>query len=167
MHKKNLIPHNYYYNITDNIYYKCHQNCYNCTEGYNSGIDNMNCISCKNDTYRIYNDEKKNCYNRTSLNERFYFKENMFYPCYEKCLTCSEGKNETSDNCLSCDNNNDLYLLEDLNNCENKNHSGYYLDNVHNILKRCYLTCKTCNGQFEKNAENIENHNCIECADNY
>ena len=55
----------------------------------------------------------------------------------KKCLTCSEGKNKISYNCISCDNNKGLYLLEDLNNFEYNNYSGYYLDN--NILKRSFI----------------------------
>ena len=223
------IPHNYYKNKTDNIYYECHSNCYNCTDGYNYTSDNMNCISCINNYYYIFEEENKNCYNmslieqgyyldiynisnepiykkcyencktcnnsysedgdmncilckddyyklngtnncynKTSLNEGFYFKNNMFYHCNKNCLTCSEGKNEISNNCISCDNNKDLYLLEDLNNCENSNYTGYYLDNNINVLKRCYYSCKTCNGPLENNIEiNEQNHNCIECAENY
>ena len=226
---ESLIPKNYYKNETDSIYYKCHQNCYNCTEKYNyefndmhcltclanyyflEGSNNcyninltengyyldiynyliepkfkkcyencktcnisytengeMNCILCKNDFYKL--NGTNNCYNRTALNNSFYFKEDMFYHCDENCLTCSDGKNDISHNCLSCDRENKgLYLVEHLNNCEYSNYSGYYLDNDDLILKRCYNSCKLCNGSLEiKNNINEENnHNCIECAENY
>ena len=163
---KNLIPINYYKNQTNNIYYKCHENCYNCTNGYIS--DNMNCITCKHNYYFIFGDNKSNCYDKTLINNGYYFKDNLFYLCDNNCLTCSEGKNESSNNCLTCDNENNLYMLEDLNNCEFSNYTGYYLDNNTFILKRCYTTCKTCNGPYENNTLlNFENHNCILCAENY
>ena len=41
----------------------------------------------------------------------------MFYPCDANCLTCSGGKDGVSNNCLSCDKDKNLYLLEDLNKC--------------------------------------------------
>ena len=139
---KDLIPINYYFNSSDYIYYKCHENCYNCTNGYIS--DNMNCITCKHNYYFIYGDNKSNCYDKTLINNGYY------------------------NNCLTCDNENNLYMLEDLNNCEFSNYTGYYLDNNTFILKRCYTTCKTCNGPYENNTLlNFENHNCILCAENY
>ena len=76
---------------------------------------------------------------------------------------------KTSNNCLTCDNENKgLYLLKDKNNCEYSNFSGYYLNIESKTLKKCYISCKTCNGPYEiDNNINIENHNCIECAENY
>ena len=59
----NLIPNNYYLNTSDNTYYKCHPNCNNCNSGYNQALDAMNCITCINDYYFIFEDNKKNCYN--------------------------------------------------------------------------------------------------------
>ena len=164
---RDLIPKNYYFKTLDNIYYKCHPNCINCTNGYNQALDDMNCITCINDYYFIFEDNKNNCYNITIINKGYYLKNNLFYPCDENCLTCSDGKNKTSNNCITCDNENkSLYLVEGLNKCEYSNYSGYYLDNSINILKKCYDNCKTCKGPYEKNM-NIENHNCLECADNY
>ena len=163
---ESLIPHNYYKNEIDNIYYKCNPNCYTCTGISVSSLD-MNCISCKNGYYKL--NGTNNCYDQTFLNEGYYLKDNLFYPCGENCLTCSEGKDDISNNCLTCDNvNKGLYLLEDLNNCKYSNYTGYYLDNDIKKLKRCYNICKTCTGFLEKNIDNNkENHNCIECVDNY
>jgi len=163
---KDLIPTNYYFNTSDDIYYKCHENCYNCTNGYISG--NMNCITCKNNYYFTFGNNKSNCHNMTLIRNGYYFKDNLFYHCDKNCLTCSEGKNESSNNCLTCENKKKLYMLEDLNNCELSNYTGYYLDKNTSILKRCYTSCKTCNGPYENNTDsNLDNHNCILCADNY
>ena len=143
----------------------CHPNCLNCSSFFNNG--NMNCISCKDNFYKINGTD--NCFDETLLSKGFYLKNFLFYQCDDNCLTCLDEKNETSNNCLSCDNETrGLYLLEDKNNCEYNNISGYYLNNDTKILQKCYNNCKTCNGPYEINNEtNIENHNCIECAENY
>ena len=65
-----------------------YDNCKTCNDSYKEG--DMNCISCKDDFYKL--NETNNCYNKTLLNESFYFKDDMFYPCDDNCLTCSEGK---------------------------------------------------------------------------
>ena len=161
------IKPNYYKNEYNYIYYKCHENCFNCTSGFNILNGNMNCIMCQEGFYKLNGTD--NCYNMTFLNKSYYFKDNMFFNCDENCLTCSEGKNETSNNCLSCDANKGLYLVDKLNNCKFRNYSGYYLDtnNVPQILKKCYYTCKSCLGPFIfDNISKIENHNCQECEDN-
>ena len=165
---ESLIEPNYYKNTSDNIYYKCHENCYNCTMGFNPLTNNMNCFSCKNGFYKLNGTD--NCYNRTLLNESYYFEEDMLFHCDENCLTCSTGKDSISNNCLSCDINKGLYLIEKLNNCAYLNSSGYYLSANEDIqiLKKCYHSCKSCNGGFSyNNLTKIENHNCIECKDNY
>ena len=82
----------------DNILCQCHPNCKTCMDSYNES--NMNCILCKEGFYKL--NGTNNCYK--TLNNNFYFKENIFYPCDENCLTCSDGKNNISNNCLSCDN---------------------------------------------------------------
>jgi len=109
---------------------------------------------------------KKIVKKKTLTEKGYYFKDNLFYPCDENCLTCSEGKNNYSNNCLSC--KHDQYLVEDLNNCEYRNYSGYYLDNNDSKLKKCYNTCETCNGAFEYDENsNKENQNCDKCIEGY
>ena len=166
----------YYKNETSNKCYKenngntqiiieeCPQNCLICNSTFES---NMNCILCKENYYKINGTNL--CFNNSLLNEGFYFKDDLFYQCDENCLTCSDGKDEISNNCLSCDSEyRGLYLLEDKNNCEYSNFSGYYFQEDSKILKKCYNSCKTCKGPYEFDSyTNIENHNCIDCADNY
>ena len=146
----------------DNI--QCYQNCLNCSSS--STESNMNCILCKKNFYK--KNGTNNCFDLTLLNESYYIKDEIFYPCDENCLTCLDKKNETSNNCLSCDNKRKgLYLLIDKNNCEYSNFSGYYLNKDTKKLHKCYESCKTCNGPYEINSDTkIENHNCIDCADN-
>ena len=66
------IPHNYYRNETDHIYYKCYPSCYNCSSGYDHISDNMSWISCINDYYFIYEEENKNCYDMSLIEQGFY-----------------------------------------------------------------------------------------------
>ena len=157
----NEVIDNYY--LDNNILRKCHSNCLKCSNSYSNG--NMNCILCKEDFHKL--NGTNNCYK--ILNESFYLKDDIFYPCDENCLTCSDGKNDKSNNCLSCDfENKELYLVEDLNNCEHKNFTGYYLENEKHLLKKCYNSCKSCNGPSEiMSYINETNHNCIECAENF
>ena len=67
--------------------------------------------------------------------------------------------------CTKCNTNyypkeNDPKNLGEYINCYNGEQERYYLDN--NLYKKCYDTCKKCNI-----GGNNENHNCIECEDNY
>ena len=64
---ESLIPHNYYKNETDNIYYKCHQNCYNCTSKPDSS--SMNCILCAENYYKFPDGSlPNNCVDNSTLN---------------------------------------------------------------------------------------------------
>ena len=162
---------NYYY-LDNKVLRRCHSNCLRCystskneqNEIYDSIKINMNCISCKNNYYQLYG--TYNCYDSSFENEGYYLKENIYYPCEDNCLTCSDKKIGESNNCITCDNSKNLFLVKDLNNCENDNYSGYYLDNKENILKKCYFSCKEC-ADYLKYINNKENHNCIKCNDNY
>ena len=86
----------------------------------------MNCISCKNNYYKL--NGTNNCYDESFKNKGYYLKDDIYYPCEKNCLTCSDKKNNISNNCLTCDNSQELYLVEGLNNCEKGKYSGYYLD---------------------------------------
>ena len=131
---------------------KCYQNCLNCSSS--STYNNMNCISCQKNFYKINGTD--NCFDLTLLNESFYINNDKFYPCDESCLTCSGMRNKTTNNCLSCDNERKgLYKLEDKNNCEYSNFSGYYLNKEEKILKRYHESCKTCNGPYKIDEEKI------------
>ena len=166
-----------YYLYNNTSFKKCFANCKTCTDYY---INNdMNCIYCQDGLYKL--NGTNNCYNLSLTNSGYYFKQGILYPCHESCLTCSDSPNYNSDllsnisnNCLSCDKDNkNLFLVEDLNNCENINYTinGYYLtknDDGIEVLKKCYKSCKLCNaGLIYDNITEQFNHNCIECADYY
>ena len=179
-HNITFIEKGYYFdNFTINegelpIFRKCYDNCKTCT---NKKIENeMNCILCIDNYYKIKG--TNNCYNEDLLNNGYYFQDNLFFPCEEKCLTCSDKKTiidgKESNNCLSCDKiNKGLYLVNEQKNCESIDfkENGYYLEEDSNgieIFYKCYDSCSLCDKgkEFDINT-NQDNHNCLSCAENY
>ena len=68
----------------------------------------------------------------------------------------------------SCYQKFHLYIKEDSNECIKLSSEGYYIsNNITGLLSKCYESCKTCAKYKEIYQDNKENHNCIECADNY
>ena len=151
---------------------RCHQKCKTCKGGFND--NNMNCDLCITNYYKIFGAD--NCYSEDLVNQGYYLKDNFFYPCEEICLTCFDKKeikdnNIITNNCLSCDKEKGLYLVNELNNCESIEYKslGYYLkkeDNNIEILYKCYRSCELCEKGLEKDINNKEIHNCEKCAEN-
>ena len=115
---ENSIPNNYYKNNSDNIYYKCHSNCANCSDGYNPETGNMNCINCKPGYYFIL--DTNNCYNENLLeSNEYYLSGHIFIRCYNTCSKCFNNlPNEENHYCKECAPN--YYKLENgsyPNNC--------------------------------------------------
>ena len=72
--------------------------------------------------------------------------------CYNKCpkgTLVNKGRCED----INCGKNN-----YNSTECLNKIPEGYYYDSNHELFKKCYYTCKTCNGKGRK-----AYHNCLEC----
>ena len=160
---------------------KCYANCKTCNNYLID--DDMNCISCKEEYYKII--DTNNCITDIT-NKGYYAKGDIAYLCEENCLTCSDGQTlieenivnnnnisiaNISYNCLSCDQDNkNLFLVEHLNNCEplDFKENGYYLKEESNGIKifhLCYETCSLCEKYKEIDPiTNKENHNCDECA---
>ena len=165
---ESLIPKNYYKNEINNIYYKCYENCFNCTEKYNKELNDMHCDICVDNYYFIHG--TNNCYNMSFLieNKNYYFSETdeKFYPCYLTCSEClNKEPNEENNYCTKCINN--YYLLENTSNCYDISmlENGYYLvnftlDNDNSIFRKCYNDCKTCNNFYINN-----DMNCILCKE--
>ena len=169
-------PEGYYFNRNKKVYSKCYDSCKICST-INDGVFH-NCLSCK-ENYLFYrhtncldckhrnkyvNYEQTECID--SVPDGFYVNNteyNTIDKCYNNCLTCSKGlSNDGNMNCLTCDNVNGYYLVENTNNCEKDPYPGYYLDGI--ILKKCYQNCLTCSGNFVYNGKgNIINMNCDTC----
>ena len=160
----------------DPVFKKCYENCKTCND--TKVGNNMNCILCKDDFYKI--DGTNNCYDDSLIEQGYYLKNDIFYPCEENCKTCSNSKPTTnniiSNNCLSCDfTTKGLYLVSDLNNREPESYkeNGYYLkekeDNLDTkIFYKCYLSCSLCDKEKEfDTSTNQDNHNCFKCNENY
>ena len=163
----------FYYDSNRNIFSKCHDNCETCFAGEEN--DKQNCLTCKQN-YLLYN--STNCLNCKYLNiftefsqkdcTRYipvgYYLNNTEYntinKCHENCYSCNKGPEGNNMNCLNCDYDKNLFLIENTQNCENANKEGYYLKES-KVLSKCHPLCKTCSkGPTE------DNMNCISCDNN-
>ena len=155
---------------------KCYENCKTCND--TKVGNNMNCILCKNGFYKIKG--TNNCFDDSLIEQGYYLKNNLFFPCEENCKTCSNSKTTINSiisyNCLSCDYlTKNLYLVSELNNCEPESfkENGYYLKEKEDnpdikIFYKCYLSCSLCDKGKEFDASTgQDNHNCLKCRDNY
>ena len=130
----------------------CHKNCDICQS---SGDNNkMNCLNCY-ENYIFFKYEK----NGTILKNCYLINENKTKNFFEP---------DISDKIISCKNFN-KYIIENTNECIDELKDGYYISNSEtNILSLCHDRCKSCNGPFSfNNQTKIENHNCIECKEDY
>ena len=142
----------------------CHPNCKSCNREFNPTINEMNCLECIDDYFFIYG--KNNCYDSTILQDnKYYFNttDSKFHKCYNTCLECLNSEPDAENHfCLNCIN--EYYFLDNTNNCYSTNliELGYYLESY--IFKKCHISCKTCSNGYDSI---LDNHNCMECADNY
>ena len=137
----------------------------------------MNCEQCPKDFYKF---ENTNCYDKNNPPKYYFFNnEGFFSKCYERCMTCSGfKKNSTYYNCLSCDRNN-LFYPKSTNcldcaftnkyvnyyqyKCINSIPDGYYLlIETTKEIGSFYITCKNC-----KEKGDINDHKCLTCSDAY
>ena len=168
-------PEGYY--LASLIYKECYESCKNC-KGAGDLINN-NCSECKNTyPYEIMKSGFKNCY--ISCPHYFYLDKNtniktcsesricpLSYnkliseknECVNKCEEDGTNKYEFNNECFNiCPGG--TFPKQDEYLCLTEKQEGYYLDS--NIYKKCYISCKYCNG-----AGNEETHNCNECKSDY
>ena len=143
---------------------KCIDNCNN-DNVYKLEYNNKCYKTCPTNTY--YNYEQTGCID--IIPEGYYINDtehNTIDKCDIKCKTCTlESVNNNL--CTSCNNEKDYYQKEDdtLNNimeCLSGEQEGYYFEETNKIYKKCYKTCKSCEGPGDDN-----NNNCKECISNY
>ena len=103
--------------------------CKECSE--ESLIEGL-CISCNNDAgfYPIINEtinnKFRNCYNNFTGN---YLKDNIFYPCFSFCFSCSKGGGLFEHNCDECKSGYTfLNETDKKGNCYQKCENYYYFD---------------------------------------
>ena len=126
------------------------------------------CLECNHNQlyYEIENyntNGYKNCYK----NPPGYYLDNeasLYKKCYVSCKSCRIQGNNIAHNCLEC--SDDYYEIENDNANGNKNcyqnPTGYYLDTVARLYKKCYSSCQAC----DIPGDNIM-HNCLECSTDY
>ena len=129
---------------------------YVCNQG--STITKANCLTCSDDyPYFFFGNCLKSC-------ENGYKNKNGFLECNcvtEECSDCTEDSlNEGL--CKECNKgyyqkSDDISYPNNYIKCY-KDPPGYYLDDINQIYKPCYSSCKKCYGEG-----NDEFHNCEIC----
>ena len=127
---------NYYVDLSDDTYKKCHDNCLSCDEG---GDDiNNKCISCI-EGYSFWEGYGNTCYNNKP-GENYYLniEDNIYMKCHDNCLSCEEKGDENDNKCKSC--RNDFNLIN--NNCVlniDKSNDGIFININKNKEELLYL----------------------------
>jgi len=138
----------YYLNSNNQCIFQCGENCKSCnTEDINE------CYSC-NDGYGLKDNK---CVSSDTEYEGYYYDEvlGQYLQCDSSCNTCY---GVTEDNCLTC-SNSEYVILEGKCYSKDAEVEGYYYNSTTSSFKKCYKTCKTCNGS--------SSDNCLSCYDNY
>ena len=102
-----------------------------------------------------YNEGTYECWNKTQYQLDYYYYESptdsgsrgLFKKCYRSCLKCSQGGDDTNNNCYTCDENKGFYPLSDnLNQCHHKDEpiEKYYFDSNQKKFFNCRKECLTC-----------------------
>ena len=146
---------NYYLDIDQLIYKRCHPNCLRC---YSKPLNNtyMNCKSCQ---YNYFMTEDTNsCHN--IILDNYYLDVRTLRRCHRNCYLCfGSPLDRFHMNCKTCQNN--LYMTEDTNSCYRRVIDNYYLDN--NTLKRCPSNCLDCYSI----EDNVTFYNCLACYEDW
>jgi len=155
-------------NNSNNICNYCHPDCNKCNETFNE--KSTNCISCSSPNKYIHYgncvSECKNGYYNDTIEDSIIVKK---CKCdYENCYICSLESLNNNNSCITCNKEKGYFQLYNDANSDNnfikcyKLSEGYYLDNIDNLYKKCYDSCKYCD-----NNGNESLHNCLECKDDY
>ena len=143
-------PKNYFFDNDKKLYVKCSSTCNECSEKGNK--NNNNCTTCIR-YHHFFEKEPGNCIMEGTQPLNFYLDEqnNTYQECYERCKTCSKYKDDNSENCISCDQEQGFYLIYDQpGNCvDDKPGPDYYLNPINFIQKKF----EKCNHKF-----------CAECS---
>ena len=158
-------PINYFLN-ENKKFEKCYETCLQCNYNFISD-DDYGCVSCNQNSYPIYNNDKICISDENYILMGYYLKNNLLYKCYESCETCSDGFDsfENNHNCLTC--KNDYNFIYNSSNCINEtyaNNNQYFkiiIDGIYYYAK-CHENCETCFNYGDDN-----NNNCSTCIEDY
>ena len=158
-------PQSYFLNENKKLE-KCYETCLQCNYNYVSE-DDYGCVSCNQNSYPLYNNNKICISDEDYTNKGYYLKNNFLYECYESCKTCIEGYDfsENNHNCLTCKNGYNFILNS--NNCINEtyaNNNHYFIVTIDgiNYYTKCHDNCETCFSY----GDDI-NNNCTTCNENF
>ena len=146
---------NYYLDINELIYKRCHPNCLRC---FAKPLNNtfMNCKSCQ--YAHFLTEDTNSCYN--IVIDNYYLDIRTLRRCHRNCFLCYGAPIDRYHmNCRNCKNN--LYMTEDTDSCYRRVIDNYYLDNI--TLKRCHSNCLDCY-DIE---DNITFYNCLTCYEDW
>jgi hypothetical protein len=153
----NTIPAGFYCNDTNlKTIDKCNKVCKTCNQG--STITKANCLTCNDDyPYFFFGNCLDSC-------ENGYKNNSGFLECNCSTVECSDCTEDSLNKGLCKECNEGYYQKEDDISYPNnyikcyKDPPGYYLDDINQIYKPCYSSCKKCYGEG-----NDEFHNCEIC----
>ena len=140
----------------------------NCDNDYKYEYNNICYKECPNGTF-ISSGNNYKCKGIDEIPDGYFLNDSTLRTidkCNIKCQKCSSESTQYN-MCNSCNNNKGYYSKENefLNyniDCYSGLIEGYFLDNISNIYRKCYQTCKEC-----KEKGNSINHNCTKCYSNY
>jgi hypothetical protein len=137
----------------------CFISCLTCSKA--GDIINNNCIQCAANYAMIKDSTTNNCYSKTVGLQGYYFDSNLnlFNKCYTRCATCTNGGDDSKNNCSTCLPNY-YTILETPNQCyaSDEKIPGYFFDVLNAKFTKCYQTCGTCS-----NLGDDTNHTCTTC----
>ena len=125
----NIRYKNYYKDINDNKYKRCDDSCKTCT------ANKYKCNECNKDSL-YYNVEDlpdaentKQCYSLDFINQRgnYYLDDSPNGVTFKKCTGNCKSCKLNSNNCFSCIDNSYFYSDDNLNKCQTKSNTNYYL----------------------------------------
>ena len=146
-YSKDEIDNGYYYDSESGNWTTCYEKCKTCNSIGNA--NNNLCTSCISNSKYPYLLSNGNCVNDT---KGYYYSEvsESYYPCYERCATCSKAGTESKHNCDTCakDSSGKYYhfIYNQTGQCisESEKPENTILDENSNTYIKCGNGCAKC-----------------------
>ena len=129
--------------------YDCYSTCLDCHEPGNYSDHHCDICDNGNGYYFKQDDNKKNCYNETTIDEGYYLDldDKIFKKCSNRCKKCNGYGDDNQSNCSKC-NDNFYFAPFRKFHCVKFNEladPSYYVNETHHFTK-CNDSCYKCNG---------------------
>lgn len=140
----------YYLDNPATKYFLCDISCIDCVDS------KKYCLNCNtNNKYYPKIDNKNSCINSALIGYFFNKNTNLFEKCDISCYTCENS----SQNCIQCNNQDNYYKLENnQKTCKNFALDGYYFEVTLQSYNLCDKSCFTCIDKANK---------CTKCSSDY